>query len=83
MLGVGKDPLSVSPGWLVGGERMVRGAITGSPFEAEKTLAFSVLADVRPMIETAPLERAPEAYRRMRSGEARFRVVLTMGDHAA
>lgn len=78
VVGVGKQPLSVSPGLVVGGERMVQGAITGSPFESEKTLAFSVLADVRPMIETFPLAHAQEAYRRMRSGEARFRVVLTM-----
>jgi D-arabinose 1-dehydrogenase-like Zn-dependent alcohol dehydrogenase len=38
-----------------------------------------MLADVRPMIETLPLERAAEAYERMMSGEARFRMVLTTG----
>lgn len=81
VVGIGKEPLGVAPGVLVGGERMVQGAITGSPFESEKTLDFSVLADVRPMIETFPLEQAQEAYRRMRSGEARFRMVLTM-EHA-
>lgn len=79
VVGVGQEPLAVSPGLLVGGERMVQGTITGTPFESEKTLDFSVLADVRPMIETMPLERAHEAYRRMMSGEARYRMVLTMG----
>lgn len=82
VVGVGRSPLKVSPGALVGGERIVQGAITGSPYETERTLDFSVLADVRPMIETVPLERAIEAYRRMRSGDSRFRMVLTMGGAA-
>lgn len=80
VLGVGKDPLSVSTGYLVGGERSIVGSITGSPFENEKTLDFSVLTGVRPMIETMPLERAGEAVQKMRSGAVNFRIVLTMGD---
>lgn len=79
LLGIGKDPLAVSMGQIVGGERAVVGSITGSPFENERTLDFSVLTGVRPRIETMPLERAQEAYERMRSGEAEFRMVLTMG----
>ena len=43
----------------------------------DDTLRFSALSGVRPMIETFPLERAQEAYDRMVSGKARFRVVLT------
>ncbi|TXL82359.1 zinc-binding dehydrogenase [Vineibacter terrae] len=78
LLGAGKDPLAVSGGLLVGGERGVVGSITGSPYENEKTLDFSVLAGVRPMIETMPLENAPEAYERMKSGDVQFRIVLTM-----
>ncbi|MFJ1311539.1 alcohol dehydrogenase [Agrobacterium sp. P15N1-A] len=82
VLGVAKDPLSVSTGFLVGGERGVMGSITGSPFENERTLDFSVLSGVRPMIETMPLERAQEAVERMRSGNVKFRMVLTMGGNA-
>ena len=80
LLGVGKDPLPVAMGPLIGGERGVIGSITGSPYENERTLDFSVLAGVRPRIETMPLERATEAYRRMRSGDVKFRMVLTMGE---
>lgn len=80
LLGIGKDPLAVSMGQLVGGERGVLGSITGSPYENERTLDFSVLAGVRPTIETMPLEQAAEAYQRMRSGAVTFRMVLTMGD---
>ncbi|WP_085032680.1 alcohol dehydrogenase [Ensifer aridi] len=80
VLGVGKDPLPVSTGYLVGAERGVIGSITGSPFETERTLDFSMLTGVRPMIETMPLERAQDAVQKMRSGDAKFRIVLTMGD---
>ncbi len=77
-LGVTKDPLSVSSGHLVVGERTVQGSITGTPYESEKALDFSVLTGIRPMIETMPLEKANEAYRKMKSGNVRFRMVLTM-----
>jgi alcohol dehydrogenase len=80
VVGVGKSPLTVSPGLLVSGERSVEGSITGTPFDAERTLDFSVMADIRPSIETMPLDRAREAYERMVSGKAHFRVVLTMGE---
>lgn len=78
VLGAGKEPLSVALGPLVSGERSVLGSITGTPYENERTLDFSVLADVRPRIETLPLERAGEAYARMKSGGVKFRMVLTM-----
>jgi alcohol dehydrogenase len=80
LLGAGKDPLPVSAGFLVGGERSVMGSITGSPYENEKALDFSVLTGVRPLIETMPLERAYDAYQRMKSGGVKFRMVLTMGE---
>ncbi|BBB07732.1 alcohol dehydrogenase [Sphingopyxis sp. EG6] len=78
LLGSGKDPLPVSSGQFVVGERSLRGSITGTPYENEKTLNFSVLAGVRPRIETMPLERAFEAYRKMKSGDVKFRMVLTI-----
>lgn len=79
VLAAGKDALSISTGDLVRGERSVVGSLTGSPYENERTLAFSVLAGVRPRIETMPLERAYEAYQRMKSGKVKFRMVLTIG----
>ena len=78
LLGAGKDPLSLSTRHLVTGERSVVGSFTGSPYENEKALDFSVLAGVRARIETAPLEEAYAAYQRMKSGEAKFRMVLTI-----
>lgn len=78
VLGAGKDPLPVVTGALVSGERSILGSLTGSPWECEKTLDFSVLAGVRPRIETLPLEQAGAAYRRLKSGDVKFRLVLTM-----
>jgi alcohol dehydrogenase len=79
VLGVAKDALSVSTGQLVGGERSIAGSITGTPYESEKALDFSVLTGVRPMVETMPLERAWAAYQRMKAGDVKFRMVLSMG----
>jgi D-arabinose 1-dehydrogenase-like Zn-dependent alcohol dehydrogenase len=59
------------------GKLMVIGAAF-DPIDAEDILRFAQLTGVRPMIETYPLEKAAEAYARMLSGDAQFRVVLTM-----
>ncbi|MDI9331349.1 MAG: alcohol dehydrogenase [Alphaproteobacteria bacterium] len=80
VLGADKDPLLVASGPLVVGERSLLGSITGTPYQSEQALQFSVLTDARPMIEVLPLERANEAYQRMRSGQVKFRMVLMVGD---
>lgn len=78
VLGAAFEPVEVTPVQLITGSRAVQGWLTGTPADAEDTLCFSELASVRPMIETFPLEKAAEAYARMLSGDAQFRVVLTM-----
>ena len=79
VVGASTDPIEVSPLLLIGGRRSIRGWPSGTSSDSEDTLAFSALANIRPMIETMPLERATEAYERMMSGAARFRMVLTTG----
>jgi alcohol dehydrogenase len=77
---IGAAPsLTVSPGHLIGGRLSVKGWYSGTSVDSQDTLSFSVLVGVRSMNEVFPLERAAEAYERMLSGQARFRVVLTMG----
>jgi D-arabinose 1-dehydrogenase-like Zn-dependent alcohol dehydrogenase len=77
---IGAAPsLTVSPGQMLGGRLAVKGWYSGTSIDSEDTLAFSVLTGVRSMNEVFPLERVDEAYERMVSGKARFRVVLTMG----
>jgi D-arabinose 1-dehydrogenase-like Zn-dependent alcohol dehydrogenase len=78
VIGVTTDPIEVTPVQLVTGSRAIQGWVSGTSADEEDTLRFAELSGVRPMIETYPLERAEEAYQRMMSGKAEFRVVLTM-----
>jgi len=78
VVGVASDPIQVTPVQLITGSRALQGYASGTPADSEDTLRFAELTGVRPMIETYPLEQAGEAYARMLSGKARFRVVLTM-----
>jgi len=71
--------LEVSPILLISGRRSIKGWYSGTSIDSQDTLSFSVLTGVRSMNEVFPLERAAEAYERMMSGRARFRVVLTTG----
>ena len=79
IVGASMQPIEVPPLTLIAGRRSISGWPSGTATDSEDTLNFSVLSDIRPLIETFPLERAPEAYERMMSGKARFRVVLTTG----
>jgi D-arabinose 1-dehydrogenase-like Zn-dependent alcohol dehydrogenase len=78
VVGVAFDPIQVSPVQLITGSRGIQGWAAGTPADSEDTLRFADLSGVRPMIETYPLEKAAQAYARMMSGNAEFRVVLTM-----
>ena len=77
-VGVAPDPLEVTPLQIVPVPKTIQGWASGIPTDSEDTLRFAELTGVRPMIETYPLEKAGEAYARMMSGKAQFRVVLTM-----
>lgn len=63
---------------MVGQSASIVGHASGTSIESGDTLRFSALSGIRPMIETMPLERAADVYARMMSGDARFRMVLTM-----
>jgi D-arabinose 1-dehydrogenase-like Zn-dependent alcohol dehydrogenase len=76
VVGASGEPLAVTPGQLIGGNRSIHGHASGTSMDSQDTLAFSALTGVRPMIETMPLEQASEAYVRMMSNQARFRLVL-------
>jgi D-arabinose 1-dehydrogenase-like Zn-dependent alcohol dehydrogenase len=82
VVGAPGDPIQLSAIPLIFGGRSIHGSLTGTPIDSEDTLAFSVLENIRPMIETAPLEWAADAYARMMEGKARFRMVLVTKDGA-
>ena len=71
--------IQVSPLLLLSGRRSVKGWYSGTAIESQDTLNFSALAGVRSLNEVYPLEKVTEAYERMMSGKARFRVVLSTG----
>src|SRR5256886_620571 len=79
IIGVPNDEIRLNAFPLVFGGRSIYGTLTGTPIDSEDTLAFSVLENIRPMIETFPLEQAADAYARMMQGKARFRMVLVTG----
>jgi D-arabinose 1-dehydrogenase-like Zn-dependent alcohol dehydrogenase len=78
VIGATSDPIEVTPVQLIFGCHTIQGWAAGTPADSEDTLHFAELSGVRPMIETYPLEKAAEAFARMMSGNAQFRVVLTM-----
>lgn len=78
VVGATADPIEVSPLQLIGRRRDVQGWPSGTAMDSEDTLRFAALTGVRAMIERYPLADVKSAYERMTSGDAEFRVVLTM-----
>jgi D-arabinose 1-dehydrogenase-like Zn-dependent alcohol dehydrogenase len=76
--GVPEKPLNVNTIPLILGRRSIVGWPSGSGMDSEDTLNFSALTGIKPMVEVYPLENANQAFDRMMSGKARFRVVLSM-----
>lgn len=77
VVGAAMDPLPVVTAPMIGGRHSIKAWPSGTSADSEDTMNFAVMTGVRTLIETMPLERAPEAYERMMSGKARFRMVLT------
>jgi len=79
IVGVPGQAIQASVAGLVMQRQSIRGWPSGTAIDSEDTLKFSEISGVLPIIEKYPLERAAEAYDRMMSGKARFRVVLETG----
>jgi D-arabinose 1-dehydrogenase-like Zn-dependent alcohol dehydrogenase len=78
IVGAPFEPMEISALQLLMARRAIQGWPSGTAMDSEETLAFSAFSGVRPMIEKFPLAKVKEAYERMTSGHAQFRVVLTM-----
>jgi D-arabinose 1-dehydrogenase-like Zn-dependent alcohol dehydrogenase len=78
VVGASMDPLELPSFKLIFGNKRIQGWASGIPTDSEDTLRFAEMTGVRPMIEKYPLDKVNEAYARMSSGKAQFRVVLTM-----
>ena len=78
VIGASSEPMSVAPVQIIPSSLSLTGRYAGTAAGEEDTVRFAELSGVRPMIEIYPLEEAAEGYARMKSGQAKFRVVLTM-----
>ena len=78
VIGASNEPMAVAPVQIIPSSLSLAGRYAGTAAGEEDTVRFAELSGVRPLIETYPLERAAEGYARMKSGQAKFRVVLTM-----
>lgn len=78
LVGISADPIPVSSLAIIRSRRSIQGWPSGRSIDSQDTMEFSAQEDIRSMSEEYPLEKAPEAYDRMMSGKARFRVVLKM-----
>lgn len=74
------ETMQISPLAPLMGCRSIKGWYSGTSIDSQDAIAFSARAGVRSMNEAYPLDRVSEAYNRMMSGKARFRVVLTIGE---
>ncbi|MDN5384616.1 alcohol dehydrogenase [Streptomyces sp. LB8] len=79
VIGASPEPLGISPFQLITSGRVVRGHPSGTSRDVQDTMEFSALHGIRPVTEAVPLDQAGEAYQKMLSGAARFRMVLTTG----
>ena len=79
IVGIANEPVEVPTAGLIMGRQSVQGWPSGTSADSQDTLAFSALSGIKPMIEEYPLAEAAQAYDRMMSGHARFRVVLKTG----
>jgi D-arabinose 1-dehydrogenase-like Zn-dependent alcohol dehydrogenase len=78
VIGAGSDPIEAQTAKLIFGNKSLQGWASGIATDSEDTLRFAEYTGVRAMIEKFPLDKVNEAYNRMTSGKAQFRVVLTM-----
>ena len=80
VLGADFKPMQLVTAGLIGRRTGIYGWPSGSSIDSEDTMRFSAINGIRPMTETFPLEKASQAYERMMSNQARFRVVIITGN---
>ncbi len=76
VVGAVLEPIPVGAFALIMGQRSISGSPTGSPTAIEAMLDFAARHGVTPQTEHFPMSRINEAFERLESGKARYRVVL-------
>jgi D-arabinose 1-dehydrogenase-like Zn-dependent alcohol dehydrogenase len=78
IVGAAHESLELATAMMIGGRQGLRAWPSGTCVDSEDTMKFAALTGVRAMIETVPLAQAQTGYDKMMSGDARFRMVLTV-----
>jgi uncharacterized zinc-type alcohol dehydrogenase-like protein len=76
-VGATLEPLDLTLFPLIMGQRSISASPVGSPANIAKMLDFAVRHGIKPVIETFPMEKVNDAMDRLRSGQARYRIVLS------
>jgi uncharacterized zinc-type alcohol dehydrogenase-like protein len=77
IVGATLEPLDLAAFNLIGGQRAVSGSPVGSPAAIATMLEFAARHRIKPVIEEFPMEQVNDALDHLRSGKARYRIVLT------
>ena len=75
-VGAVMEPVPVTVFQLIGGQKSVSGSPLGSPETTAKMLDFCARHDIAPVTEFFPMSKVNEALDHLRSGKARYRIVL-------
>jgi uncharacterized zinc-type alcohol dehydrogenase-like protein len=76
MLGAVLEPMPIAALSLIFGQRSISGSPTGSPVDIATMLEFAARHKVTPQTEHYPMSKINEAFERLESGKARYRIVL-------
>jgi uncharacterized zinc-type alcohol dehydrogenase-like protein len=76
VVGAIPEPIPVAVFPLIVGQRSISGSPTGSPVNIEVMLEYAARHGVAPQTEHFPMSRINEAFARLESGKARYRIVL-------
>jgi alcohol/geraniol dehydrogenase (NADP+) len=76
IVGIVTTPIPVAAFSLIAQQRSISGSPTGSPTGIETMLDFASRHDIAPQTEHFPMSKINEAFARLESGKARYRIVL-------
>jgi uncharacterized zinc-type alcohol dehydrogenase-like protein len=75
-VGAVAEPIALPAFLMIVGQKSFSGSPLGSPASTDAMLQFAARHDIAPTTETFPFSRVNEAIAHLRSGKARYRVVL-------
>ncbi len=78
LLGASPGPVTLPVLPMIFGEYSFTASVVGSPARIADMLQFAAANKIETAVETLPLEQANEALHKLRSNQARYRLVLTM-----